>query len=374
MNRMRVVAGVTCVAAAGVLASQPQAFSTFASWPSTPVVFYANPANADVTSTAAENAFKTGMNVWNTQAHSGFRYTYGGRVRDTTTGYDNRNVMLFRDASSGSALATTYSWWSGTTLVDSDIVVWDEAFHFYTGSSGCSNGAYLEDVLTHELGHALGLNHSDNTAATMYPSYRLCSTGMRTLSADDISAAQSLYGTATAGTNTAPSVKISSPVGGTFETTTPIAFAGSATDSEDGNLTSRLSWRSTVSGYLGTGGSFSRTLSAGTHVIVATATDSDGLSASTRVTITVSAPTSTGGTTQPTLTTRGYAYQDAWRVDLNWKGFTSHSVDVFRNGVRYTTTTNDGATKYTVTKAGTYRWKVCASGTSTCSNQTSVTF
>jgi hypothetical protein len=48
----------------------------------------------------------------------------------------------------------------------------------------------LFSVALHEAGHALGLAHSDNPAAVMYPYYKL-STG---LSSDDIAAIQALYG------------------------------------------------------------------------------------------------------------------------------------------------------------------------------------
>jgi hypothetical protein len=78
---------------------------------------------------------------------------------------------------------------SSNELVDSDIVFWDGGFTFFTGSSGCggvSNAAYIEDIAAHELGHALGLNHSTSTDATMYPSYSYCSMEFRTLAADDI--------------------------------------------------------------------------------------------------------------------------------------------------------------------------------------------
>jgi hypothetical protein len=371
MNRMKLVAGLACVAGAVVLAAHTHAFSlAYAKWASPSVVFYVNPSNLDVTATSAENAFKVGMNAWTTQAQSNFRYIYGGRVSDTRTGNDGRNVVVFRNASSGSALATTYSWWSGTTRIDSDIIVWDGAYRFYTGTSGCSSGVYLEDVLTHELGHSLGLNHSSNSSATMYPTVYWCSMAPRTLAADDIAGAQALYGVArTSTTNTAPAVTISSPTGGTFATTTAIAFTGSATDTQDGSLTSRIVWRSNLMGQIGTGGSFSRTLTAGAHDITATVTDSGGLSTSKRVAITVGASTS-----GPRLTVRGYVYGTGWRVDLTWTGFTVQSVDVYKNGVKYTTTTNDGATQYSLSTVGTYRWKLCAAGTSICSNEASVTF
>ena len=95
--------------------------------------------------------------------------------------------------SSGSAIATTYTWFNGSGILDADIVFWDAAFHFYAGTSGCSGGFYIEDVAAHEFGHALGLGHTNVSGATMYPSISTCSSGARSLDADDIAGVVSLY-------------------------------------------------------------------------------------------------------------------------------------------------------------------------------------
>ena len=48
-------------------------------------------------------------------------------------------------------------------------------------------------------------------------------------------------------------------------------------DLEDGTLTGNLAWTSDLDGPLGTGGSFTRPLSAGTHHLTAMVSDSGGL-------------------------------------------------------------------------------------------------
>jgi matrixin len=52
----------------------------------------------------------------------------------------------------------------------------------------------LPATVTHEMGHALGLDHSEIEAATMYASTRPGETKKRELNGDDISAVDSLYG------------------------------------------------------------------------------------------------------------------------------------------------------------------------------------
>lgn len=373
-HQMAIAAAIAMAAlTAGVLA-----YSTYARWASNTATFYVNPANADVSASAAAAALQTGMDAWNTQASSAFRFQYGGQVSDTSTSMDNRNVAIFRNATSGSAIATTYSWWNASNqLIDSDIIFWDGGFTFFTGTSGCgvvSNAAYIEDIATHELGHALGLNHSSDGDATMYPSYSYCSQAMRTLAPDDIAGAQNLYPGGTPAINTAPAVFITSPANGaSYADGTAITFSGSASDDQDGNLTASLQWSDNGTA-IGQGASFSRVLTVGTHSIVAWVTDSGGLQGSKSISVTVTS--STPSPTGPTLTARGRKVKGLQQADLSWNGFSASSIDVFRNGTRVMITANDGAQTDPINRKGsaTYSYMVCAAGTSTCSNTASVVF
>jgi len=332
MMRRRLCLALTALALLAAAATVTS-YASYAKWASSPVTFYVNPTTPDLSPAAVIAATQFALDVWNTQGGTPFRFQYGGTASDTVNAYDNRNVVVFRNASNGSSIATTYSWWdSSKRLLDSDVVVWDAGFTFFTGTSGCggvNNAAYLEDILTHEFGHALGLDHSSVADATMYPSYSYCSQALRTLAADDIAGVQSLYGvgsgpapspapdpapapTPAPGNNTAPSLSITSPSNGaTFAVGTQVTLAASAVDAEDGNLSYRTTW--TDNGVsIGGGGLLSWVFAtAGTHTITAKVNDNWGAVTTASVTITIGssapapapapAPGPTSGNTAPSL-------------------------------------------------------------------------
>ena len=90
-------------------------------------------------------------------------------------------------------------------------------------------------------------------------------------------------------TNTAPVITISNPAGGaTYTFGDSITFSGTASDSEQGSLSSGLAWTSDINGSIGSGSTFSTAnLSVGTHTITAAVTDGGGLSGSSQVSLTV---------------------------------------------------------------------------------------
>jgi hypothetical protein len=176
-------------------------------------------------------------------------------------------------------------------------------------------------------------------------------------------------------TNTAPSVSIISPADkATFTAGTTVTFSGSASDKEDGSLTSKLVWSSSVDGPLGIGGTVKKALTSGTHTVTASVTDTGGLSTSRQVTVSV-----TGSSTAPSgywLSAKGFKRRGLQRVELTWTGATSTRIDVFRGGVKLATTANDGVwvDQIDTRRGGPYTYKVCDAATTTCSNSVVVSF
>lgn len=110
------------------------------------------------------------------------------------------------------------------------------------------------------------------------------------------------------GTNQRPVVTLSQPSDGAqLLTTQTVTLQGSATDAEDGVLgDSALAWSSSRDGSLGAGRQRSVTLSAGTHTLTLTATDSLGAAGSASVLVTVTSPGQTAPTVTITRPTNGF--------------------------------------------------------------------
>lgn len=190
---MRVAAGLL-VALAGTAAMVRAYVSNGHVWPTSSVPYYVNASNNDVSEAAAEAAIRQGADAWSVQSDASFAFYYAGRVQSPVISNDGRNHVFFRNTSNGSIIAETmWTYDSGGDLIDADIVFYDGGYRFFTGTSGCVSGYYVEDIATHEFGHALGLGHSTLTDATMVPGIAYCAQFPRTLFGDDIAGVEALY-------------------------------------------------------------------------------------------------------------------------------------------------------------------------------------
>jgi N-acetylmuramoyl-L-alanine amidase len=111
----------------------------------------------------------------------------------------------------------------------------------------------------------------------------------------------------------------------------------------------------------------------GSHELTATATDTAGQTSSDSIAITVQ---NSGGGPGIVLTATGYKVKGVQKADLAWSGASSARVDIYRDGVLLATTPNDGFHTDDIGQrgGGSYTYQVCEEGTSTCSNQASITF
>ncbi|MFH0794630.1 MAG: S8 family serine peptidase [bacterium] len=114
--------------------------------------------------------------------------------------------------------------------------------------------------------------------------------------------------------NSVPVVTIDAPSdGASFASGATISFTGTASDTEDGDLTSVISWTSSIDGLIGAGGSFSAVLSDGVHTITASASDLDGATGHNSISITVGTPPPTP-TLNVTVTTDKARYVNREQV------------------------------------------------------------
>jgi hypothetical protein len=83
---------------------------------------------------------------------------------------------------------------------------------------------------------------------------------------------------------------------------------------------------------------------------------------------TTTSPPSTGGA--PTLSVERLGSSS---MRLSWTYTAWSSVDVYRNGLKVTNTSNDGSMNDNVYRGGTYSYQVCAPGSTTlCSNSVGI--
>jgi len=215
------------------------------------------------------NALMNTFQSWNGVTTSVFEFLYGGEtgrcpslVRECPgpQNFDGKNDVAWLGLTGCCTLGVT---WFGTSTDEADMAL-NNNFDWATVEE---DGFDVETVFLHENGHVVGLGHSEEKLAVMYPSYQ----GVRqNLHQDDKDGIAWLYPGVV---GNPPTVIILSPADdSSYHVGDNISFSGTASDIENGDLTASLVWTSNIDGQIGTGGIFSTTLSEGSHTITASVT------------------------------------------------------------------------------------------------------
>jgi hypothetical protein len=78
-------------------------------------------------------------------------------------------------------------------IYDADVYTNTAQPLYSSREAGCSGEYDIDGIMAHEVGHVIGIGHSNVSGATMYPSVSACNTANRTLATDDVNAKNDLY-------------------------------------------------------------------------------------------------------------------------------------------------------------------------------------
>lgn len=164
-------------------------------WSSTDATYEINENATNCTDEGA--AVIAAANEWN-NAHANFSFIYGGPTTATTYSYNGHNEITW--GSTGGSIASTYTWFNASTVLECD-VVFNNSYPW--GTDGSASHMDVQNIATHELGHWLHLRdlygdigNGYDTDKTMYGFSTTGEIKKRTLHADDIAGIQWIYGTA----------------------------------------------------------------------------------------------------------------------------------------------------------------------------------
>lgn len=149
---------------------------------------------------AVVKSFRT----WESPDCTSLRFIRGEDINDTKGSFDplnleaNKNIVvwLYNEwpyDSNGLALTTiTYDDKTGK-IYDADIELNGVNYRFDVVEETPSSYSDIQNTLTHEIGHLIGLDHSYDPSSVMYPTSRAGETKKRVLSPDDIEGVCEIY-------------------------------------------------------------------------------------------------------------------------------------------------------------------------------------
>lgn len=174
--------------------------------------FVASDAYSTTNTTAELNAVRASFDQWQAIPGTNLKFEYAGLVgagQDINTS-DHTNIVYWvkngtlvngGTANISGALGVTFtSILNGNVLTEADIVLNGYYYNWFTDLNDATGGGklFIEGVLTHEIGHFIGLNHSPVGTATMFARGNFGADATQVgLSSDEMAAARFLYPTNT---------------------------------------------------------------------------------------------------------------------------------------------------------------------------------
>jgi hypothetical protein len=120
-----------------------------------------------------------------------------------TSGTDGKNEIYFASISDQGVLGYTIVWYTRSRgrfvgqIVESDMVIDDDDWSWYTDGAAIGSGIDFWGVFTHEAGHWVGMGHTKTTdlcnEQTMYPYISSGDLSKRSLEVGDIAGISALY-------------------------------------------------------------------------------------------------------------------------------------------------------------------------------------
>ena len=163
----------------------------FPGW-QTPEAWSVNSTGAPVN---MRSGIEAAIGAWESAAGVNILGNYssaGEGVLPSTTA-DGVNSIAFGDAGGAGVVAVTYVWGSRRTAIFEFDQIYGSDWDWST--SGAANAFDFQSVATHEIGHAVGLDHPANTCTqeTMYAYIDFGETHQRTLNPGDVAGVNALY-------------------------------------------------------------------------------------------------------------------------------------------------------------------------------------
>lgn len=162
---------------------------------------------------AAEADVRAAFDTWSNASCSDFTFAYNGLVDGARAEFNdsgpNMNVVVWIEVGwpfdDGALAVTTSAFLVGSgRLLDADIAINGERFPWTRVDATCLPRTRTQDIqntLTHEVGHVLGLDHPPESAlferTTMFAQAPACETRKRTLAQDDVDGICFIYPSAT---------------------------------------------------------------------------------------------------------------------------------------------------------------------------------